>query len=148
MGWSSRVFLLSADDELHRQAGTAFSRMLRPGSGCCLPQFAGQRLRLASVTVELANGIPLGVRHLSFSMLDFDAHGVLNVQRLNTQQVARFDTMLAGVLGPTSQDAQLVEAASRFVARGGEWNPDPALRRRIEAAALGAAPCRRVRVLG
>jgi hypothetical protein len=146
MGWSSRLFLLTADDELQRLAGAAFSRMLRPGSGCRLPQFAGQRVRLASVTVELADGIPLGVRHLSFSMLDFDGYGVLDVQRLNAQQVARVDTLLAGVLGPASQDAQIVEAASRFVARGGEWNPDPALRRRIEAAALGAVPCRRVRV--
>ena len=80
MGWSSRLFLLSADDELHRLAGAAFGRMLRPGNGCSLPQFAGQRVRLASVTVELANSIPLGVRQLSFSMLDFDAHGVLDVQ--------------------------------------------------------------------
>lgn len=35
-------------------------------------------------------------------MLDFDANGVLDVQRLNAQQVARVDALLAGVLGTTS----------------------------------------------
>jgi hypothetical protein len=148
MGWSTRLFLLSSDDTLHRLAGTAFDRILRPGSRYRAPDFAGQRVRQASVTVELADGIPLGVRHLSFSILEFDANGALDVPRLNAQQVARVDSMLAGVLGLPDRDTSIIEATSRFIARGGSWSPDARLRRRIEAAAMGTLPCRRVRIVG
>jgi hypothetical protein len=41
----------------------------------------------------------------------------------------------------------VVDAATRFVARGGSWEPDRPLMRRIEAAALGHLPCPRVRVV-
>ena len=147
MGWSSRLILLSADDTMHRLAGTAFSRMLNAQAPCRCPCFAGQRVRMAGVTVEIADGIALGVRHMSFSMLEFDEHGALDVQRLNAQQVARMDVMLGGVLGVAAPRPGIVEAASRFTARGGNWEPDRPLRRRIEAAALGQRPCPRVRVV-
>lgn len=151
MGWSTRLFLLSADDALHRLASAAFGRMLRPGSRCRLPDFAGQRVRLASVTIELANGHPLGVRHLSFSMLDIDVDGLVDIARLNAHQVARVDTLLAGVLEPRTQPTQqtpVIDATSRFIARGGAWEPDHRLRRSIEAAAMEMQPCPRVRVVG
>jgi hypothetical protein len=113
-----------------------------------IPDFAGQRVRLASVVVELADGISVGVRHFSFSILDFDVDWVLNVERFSEHQMARFETMLAGVLKSPTQQASVVEATSRFVARGGTWEPDPHLRRSIEAAAIGVQPCPRVRVVG
>lgn len=118
MGWSTRLFLLSTGDALHRLAGAAFTRMLRADSGCRAPDFAGQRVRLASVTIELAEGAAVGVRHLSFSMLDFNAQGALDVQRLNAQQVARLDSMLSDVLAPANADPKVIDATSKFAARG------------------------------
>ncbi len=147
MGWSSRLFLLSGDDALHRLTGTAYTRMLKAQAPCRVPDFAGQRARLAGVTVETADGIALGVRHMSFSVLEFDADGLLDVQRLNVQQVARLDTLLAGVLGPKAAEVTVVDAANRFRARGGAWEPDRPLRRRLEAAALGLGHYPRVRVV-
>lgn len=148
MGWSSRLFLLSADDGLHRLASAAFGRMLRPHSRCRLPDFAGQRVRLASVAVELAGGIPIGVRHFSFSILEFDADGVLDLKRFSKHQMALVDTMLAGVPESPARQASVVDATSRFVARGGTWEPDHRHRRSIEAAAMGVQPCPKVRVVG
>ena len=87
------------------------------------------------------------MRNLSFSILEFDAEGALDLPRLNAQQVARVDSMLAGVLGLPARDTSVIEATSRFIARGGSWSPDARLRRRIEAAAMGTLPCRRVRVV-
>ncbi|MBX3634703.1 MAG: hypothetical protein KF683_04845 [Rubrivivax sp.] len=91
MGWSSRLILVSADDGLHRLPGTAFTRMLKAQAPCRAPAFAGQRVRLASVAVELSGGVAMGVRNLSFSVLHFDDHGQLDVHRLNIQHVARLD---------------------------------------------------------
>jgi hypothetical protein len=147
LGWSTRLFLLSSDDELHRLASNTFSRMLRHDASCRLPDFAGQRVRMVGVTVELADRVVLGVRHRSFSILEFDVDGKLDVQRLNTQQVSRLDAMLEGTFAQRPSGTIVVDAKSHFLARGGTWEPDRQLLRRIEAAALGVVPCPRVRVV-
>jgi hypothetical protein len=147
MGWSSRLFLLSSDDALHRLASNAFSRMLRHDTPCRLPDFAGRRVRMVAVTVELADRVVLGVRHRSFSILEIDKDGRLDVQRLSAQQVSRLDVMLEGTFTRRSSGTTVVDATSGFLARGGTWQPDRQLLRRIEAAALGAVPCPRVRVV-
>ena len=147
MGLSSRLFLLGGDDTLHGLAGTAFMRMLRQEGTARLPDFAGQRVRLASLVVELADREPRRVVHTSFSIVDIGTDGLLDVARLNAQQIARVDTLMAGVLGEPRREAAVVDAATRFVARGGSWKPDHQLLRRIEAAALGRLRCRRVRVV-
>lgn len=147
MGWSTRLFLVREDGGLHRLAGAAFTRMLKADGCCRAPDFAGQRVRQASITIELSSGIPLGVRHVGFAVLDFDQAGHLDVARFNAQQVARLDVMLQEVLDPAQPGAEVVHAGSRFVARGGTWEPDPVLRRRLDEAALGRLSCPRVKVI-
>ncbi len=146
MGLSSRLFLLSADDKVHALASTAFMRMLRREDVARVPDFAGQRVRQASIVVEVVDGRPSRMVHWTFSVLDIDADGLLDVERLNTQQGARLDarfepSFVADTGGP------IVDASSRFVARGGSWEPDERLLRCIEAAALGQVPCPRVRMV-
>jgi hypothetical protein len=85
VGLSSRLFLLSVDDTLHALAGTAFMRMLRQEEISRLPDFAGQRVRLASLVVELADRTPLRMLHRTFSIIDIGTDGLLDVARLNTQ---------------------------------------------------------------
>jgi hypothetical protein len=46
--------------------------------------------------------------------------------------------------GPTTDDATIVEASTRFVARGGQWQPTPSLARLILRAALGELTCERL----
>jgi hypothetical protein len=147
MGLSSRLFLLSGDDALHAMSGAAFMRMLRQEDLSRLPDFAGQRVRLASLIVELADRVPLRTVHRTFSILDIGTDGLLDVARLNSQQIARVDDLLAPVLEAPETGVSVVNAASRFIARGGSWEPDDRLLRRIDAAALGQLPCRRVRVV-
>ena len=147
MGLTSRLFLLRGDDTLHALAGAAFMRMLRQEATARLPDFAGQRVRLASLVVEVADREPRRVLHASFSIVDIGADGRLDVARLNGQQIARVDTLMAGVLGEPRRGSPVVDAASHFIARGGSWEPDHQLLRRIEAAALGRLRCSRVRVV-
>ena len=147
MGLSSRLFLLGGDDSLHALAGTAFMRMLRQEAVARLPDFAGQRVRSASLIIELADRRPSRVLHLSFSILNFDKDGFLDLARLCARQMARADTVMAEVLRGSASGASVVDAASRFIARGGSWEPDERLMRRIEAAALGQLSSPRVRVV-
>jgi hypothetical protein len=150
MGWSTRLFLIRPDGSMHRLPSTAFSRMLRADAPCRAPDFAGERVKLATATVELAAGVALGLRHLSFSVVEFGEQGAMNVARLNAQQVARFDAMwhLSFPEEAAPSPTQVVAAASRFTARGDTWEPDEPLRRHIEAAALGRVRCTRVHITG
>ena len=59
MKLSSKLFLLSADDTLHALASAAFMRMLRQKDLARTPDFAGQRVRQASVVVQVVDGMPL-----------------------------------------------------------------------------------------
>jgi hypothetical protein len=147
MGLALRLFLLSSNDTLHALAGAVFMRMLRQEANSRIPDFAGQRLRQASVTVELVDRKAARVVHRTFCILDIDADGVLNVERLNRQQFARIEDYLApGSHIPTPASPAVVEASNRFIAQGGSWKPDHRLLRRIDAAALGQLTCPRVRV--
>jgi hypothetical protein len=147
MRLSSRLFLLGADDTLHALAGTAFMRMLRREDVARIPDFAGQRVRQASIVVEVVEGTPARMVHWTFSMLDIDADGLLDVERLSAQQFARLEDPFEPATPARGNAGLIVDAARRFVARGGSWEPDGNLWRRIEAAALGQVSCPRVRVV-
>ena len=148
MKLSSKLFLLSADDMLHALASAAFMRMLRQEDLARVPDFAGQRVRQASVVVQVVDGMPLRMVHSTFSILEIKADGFLDVDRLNTQQIARLDVSFERSR-PADEVASgpVIDAAQRFVARGGSWEPDTRLLRHIETAALGRVSCPRVRLL-
>jgi hypothetical protein len=97
MGLSSRIFLLSGDDTLHALAGSAFMRMLRKEDNCRIPDFADQRVRQADLVVEVEDRKPVQVVHQTFCILDIDTDGLLDVERLNLQQLARVEDFLAQV---------------------------------------------------
>ena len=148
MKLSSKLFLLSADDTLHALASTAFLRMLRQEDLARVPDFAGQRVRQASVVVHVVDGTSSRMVRSTFSILDIKADGFLDVERLNTQQITRLDVRFEHS-SPADEAAggTVIDTAQRFVARGGSWEPDARLLRRIEAAALGHVSCPRVRLL-
>ncbi len=56
VGLSSKLFLISADNTLHALADAAFMRMLRREAVSRIPDFAGQRVRQASVVTEVVGG--------------------------------------------------------------------------------------------
>ena len=147
MRLSSKLFLFSDDDTLHVLATSGFMRMLRREDIARIPDFAGKRVRQASITVEVAKGTPARVVHWTFSILDIDADGLLDVERLSTQQFARVGDLLEPARPAQSDEGTIIDAAKRFVARGGSWEPDDHLLRRIEAAALGQVSCPRVRLV-
>ena len=147
MGLSSRLFLLSANDTLHALASTAFMRMLRQEDVARVRDFAGQRTRQACIVVEVVDSTPRRTVHYTFSVLEFGPDGLLDVERLNSQQIARMGDPLAPTQPPLGRRSPVVDAAERFVARGGSWEPGHDLLRRIEAAALGHLKCPRVRVV-
>jgi hypothetical protein len=88
------------------------------------------------------NGKPIAVERSSFSVLTFKKNGVLVSPLLDPQVRARAE--LALTLEQPSRDTAVADASTRFLARGGQWSPSAAVRRRIEQTALGHQKCPRV----
>jgi len=148
MKLSSRMFLVATDDTLHALANTAFMRMLRQEDVARIPDFAGQRVRQVSTVVELIDGQATRTVYRTFSILAIKPDGMLDVARLNDQQIARVEGGLRSQHRDRERSGPIVDAADRFVARGAMWEPDERLLRTIEAASLGRVRCQRVRVVG
>jgi hypothetical protein len=142
MSVSIRKFLLDRDDTLYRLPSAAFDRMLRFPKTHRLLRFARQRVRSAEVVVELMNGRPIAVIRSVFSMMTFKSDGTLLSPLREPHVRARAE--LAFALNEPDPSASVADAASRFVARGGQWKPPAALLRRIEQTALGRLKCPRI----
>ncbi|WP_230417683.1 hypothetical protein [Paraburkholderia polaris] len=144
MGFSCRTFLIARDDTLWRLSNTRFDRMLRDPASHCLPVFAGQRVRIGSVVVQLEARNPVRVVRNTFSILTFDAEGHIDTSRFEKQQFALAESAVAPVFAVFDDDGNqtVVDATSRFIAQGGQWAPSRALARVINQTALGQQKCR------
>jgi len=107
----------------------------------CLARFAGQRVRMVEAIVELRDRIPCGVVRLVSPMLSFDSEDRLDLPAFERQNAALVDLVMGG---KATDDATIVEASTRFAARGGQWQPTPSLARLILRAALGELTCERL----
>ena len=143
MGLSCRVLLLDQNDSLVCLPGTKFERMLRDPKSLRFPAFAGTRLRMVEVIVELPNRQAIRVAWTTFGLLAFDDEGYLDASAFDRHQRARAELALAP-RPERSSTATVVDAADRFVAQGGRWIPSQALARRIDAAAMGSTKCPRL----
>jgi hypothetical protein len=137
--YSPRIFIVGPDDTLYRLARAKFSRLLDDPEHHRLSRFAGQRVRMVDAIVALQERTPCGVVRLVYEMLEFDAEGRLDRGAFERQSAA-FVELLVG--GSTTTNANIVDASSRFVARGGRWQPSSSLKRRIVDAALGELKCK------
>ena len=137
-----RLFLLDREGALYRLPSAALDRMLQIPTRHRLPRLAGQRVRSAEVAVAMMNGRPLRVVRSVFNMLTFKGDGTLVPPLRDRHVQARAELALA--LRAPARHAGIVEASTRFVARGGQWTPSAAVVRRIEQAALGRQKCPRI----
>jgi hypothetical protein len=137
-----RHFLLDRQDALYRLPSATFDRMLQTPGSYDLPIFAGQRVRSAEVAVEMTNGRPERILRSVFNILTFNTDGTLVPPLQDRHLRARAE--LALTLGTPHHRTEIAEASTRFVARGGQWQPSAALIRRIEQTAPGRQKCPRI----
>lgn len=145
MSYSTRTFILGPDDTLYRLASARFSRMVDDPESQRLERFAGQRVRMAEAIVEVVDRAPRAVVRIVYEMLGFDADGRLDRAAFMRRNAALAELAM-GRLMPRSEakETAVVDASSRFVARGGSWQPSAALERQILSAALDQTKCKRL----
>lgn len=141
MGLTCRRYVLAEDGSIFRIANAKLARMMRAPESEPVARFADQRVRSAEVLVEMENGKPLAVLRCTYSILQFDSQGCIDVQRYENQQMAMVDLLLSPMLLDTAPKGNVLQASSRFVAQGGAWTVSPAIQRQIENAALGRLRC-------
>lgn len=69
------MFLLDQDDGLYRLPNTKFEQMLRDPTSHPLPRFAGARVRMSDIVVELLDRQAIRVLWTTFGLLTFDDEG-------------------------------------------------------------------------
>jgi hypothetical protein len=144
MGISCRMFLLDQDDGLYRLSSAKFNQMLRDPTSCRLTRFAGARVRMTNVAVELLDRQPIRVVWNTFGFLAFDDEGYFDSGTFDHHQRARAELAWAPLAAEPKGAAIIVDATTRFVAQGGRWKPTRTLQRLIDEAALGRVKCPRL----
>lgn len=144
MGISCRMFLLDQDDGLYRLSSAKFNQMLRDPTSCRLTRFAGARVRMTNVAVELLDRQPIRVVWNTFGFLAFDDEGYFDSGTFDHHQRARAELAWAQLAAEPKGAAIIVDATTRFVAQGGRWKPTRTLQRLIDEAALGRVKCPRL----
>jgi hypothetical protein len=140
MSVSSRRFLIAQDS----LADATFTRMLQNPGGHAFPVLAGQRVRMASLIVELNGGVSVRVVRSTFATLSFSDDGCMDSGLFTRQQWALAESAIDSALADTQHDGKVLDAATRFIARGGRWRPSTCLARTINEAALGRVDCRQL----
>ncbi len=145
MSYSTRTFILGPDDTLYRLANAKCSRMVDDPESHRLERSAGQRVRMAEVIVEVRDRAPVAVVRLLYEMLGFDVEGRLDRAAFIRHNAALAELAMSPVIPRLeAEETAVVDAGSRFVARGGSWQPTPAQEREILRAALDETPCQRL----
>jgi hypothetical protein len=97
---------------------------------------------MASLTVELIGGKPTRLVRSMFATLTFDEDGHMDLGMFTRQQWALAESALDPDLVRTKPEEKVLDAAARFIARGGRWSPSTSRARAINDAALGQVRCR------
>ncbi len=102
-------------------------------------------MRMVEAIVEVCDRAPHAVVRLVYEMLGFDAEGRLDRSTFISQNAALAELVMDRVIPRTvTKETTVVDAGSRFVARGGRWQPSPSLEQEILRAALGGLECERL----
>ena len=144
MGLSSRLFLVDENDDLYRLPNSKFEQMLRGSTSHRFPRFAGSRVRMCGVVVELVDRQPIRVVWTTYSILTFDGDGGFDPDAFERHQRARAELALAPLTTESERTETVIDAAIRFVDQGGRWEPSRELARHIDKAALEQVKCPRL----
>ncbi len=135
-----RLFIVGDGGQLYRLPAARYARMLRRPRDYPIATFANQRVRCAEAVVELESRKAVRVVRMIFWNAHFDDRGVLDTASLGRQSVAALDALIEESW-PRDTAANIVDATSRFVAKGGAWEPTAAQRKEVSRAALGERDC-------
>lgn len=135
-----RYYLLAADGTIRRLARAKFFAIVMQQAAAPFAELHGQRVRLATLQVQLHGRRPVAVKDASFGYITFDANGYFD----DTEWDSAARTTIEAWRSPGRPKSEsLLDGRDRFAARRRQyehtWQPDDELRRRLFATATGNA---------
>ena len=137
MGTGLRVFLVEDDGQVKRISVKRFQKLVDGVQDVePLPEYAGQRLRIAFVTLEVEAGRPVAIERIDRAILVFDGTG-----RVDRKQEQKQGRLAVGSLSwpmPEPSEKSVIDARSRFakkiIAHQYSWRLTPDVEEAIEKA--------------
>jgi hypothetical protein len=139
--------LVDQGERIYRLGMAKFAQILTAPEKYRYDAFAGQRVRMVNALLQLVDRKPTRVARMTFHILTFDRRGCLDTETFHRQQASRFEVWararIAG-LGEAAAEEGIIDAGSRFTARGGSWTPSKSLERALIEVMLGRRRCPRL----
>jgi hypothetical protein len=137
MGIGVRVFFVENEGRVKRISLKRFQRLIDSGQNVeRLPEYAGQRLRIAVVILEVKGRKPVAIERIDRSILVFDGTG--RVDRRQEQKQGRLAVASLPWPMPESSETSVIDARSRFakkrIAHEYSWRLTPDVEEAIERA--------------
>ena len=133
-----REYMIDDDGRIRRLSDACYQRLLRGSQ--TMPHYARQRIRYASVLVEVRLRRPTGTLRAWYGTLPFDLTGTLDRARMRCDNLVLIDSPLDACDRGWNREENVVRAERAFIRRRliGEcyWLPTPELHRRILRLAL------------
>ena len=139
MGIGVRFFLFDNDGLVHRLSKKRFERLWRHDHDESLPQYAGQRVRCASVMLEIVNRKPVSFIDVNYTILPFDSLGHLEKGEIDREMQLIAKSMSKPLRN--SDPSNIVDATSIFAKKRLQdefsWTPGPEIQSMITEAIFG-----------
>ena len=133
MGLSLRIFFIDDDDSVHRVSLARYKRLINRALMERLSEFAGRRVRCASIFLEVADGKPAAVTHIEYSIISFDDSGQISADRTEKEMQLAANLLSSSI--EEQQPARIIDARRYFLKRQYEhefkWVPSRDLERAI-----------------
>jgi len=147
MGVAIRHLLIDQNDEVLSLDNRLFGKLWANAPEAVFPQFAGCRMRMAELLVQLHHRRAVAVLQVNYSYAHFDGEGRFHknkaLQHAAFKMEAAMGDISRGLL--SSETKTVIHASSRFAARRRDhetlWEPTPAIERAIYETALGSRKC-------
>ena len=114
MGIGCRKFIVDDEGKLVRLKNTLFERLLRDPQHHTMPAFAGQRVRMVEILVQLDERRSIRVVRRVYYVVCFDEAGRLDTTRFQEQQWALAESVMDRVFTVPGDDDRVLDAASSF----------------------------------
>ena|SRR3989442_15720885 len=144
MSLTVRVFLVDESDGVHPLPLARFERLNRGDSGESLPEYSGQRLRLALAAVEICCRKPIAIRKIFYSYLPIDGSGRVDQEEVQRHARLAIEAHAWGLSEPAVNDVgAVIDATPRFFRKRllfeSTWKPSKRILHAVAHFVLGAA---------
>lgn len=138
------MFFVDKDDHLQPVPLKRFERfVLCEDSSERFPEFAGERVRYALITVEVEDRRPVAIKRADYSILKLTSRGKLD--RVEWNRALRLVMGMISLPLPKAQNSSVIDASSRFYRKRHEdefrWQPSQEIEAAIEQAIFSNKNC-------